>query len=120
MPEPKPVSIGSTNLRPRGRRWKKIRFPCNPDTACRLSIGSARDPELVRVRNLSGIGISLVLSRPIPPGTVVTVDLWNPSRHVDCQVPARVVSLEPDSAGHFIMEGAFSRELSNEALKGLL
>ena len=120
MRDPKPVSADSPNPFPRGRRWKKVRFPCSPETSCHLFTDPARSPESVRVRNLSGIGISLILSRPVAPGTLVTVDLWNPSRRVDCRVPARVVSLDQDSEGRFILEGAFTRELSNEALKGLL
>jgi hypothetical protein len=120
MPDPKPLSTGNPNPFPRGRRWKKTRFPCSPETCCQLFSDPARDPEAVSVRNLSGIGISLVLSHPIPPGTVVTVDLRNPSRQVDCRVPARVVSLERDPEGRFILEGTFTRELSNKALQGFL
>ena len=120
MPDPKPVSPDAPIPLPRGRRWKKIRFRCSPETYCHLFTDPARSPESVRIRNLSGIGISLILSRPIARGTQLTVDLRNPSRRVDCRVPARVVSLDQDPEGHFILEAAFTRELSNEALKGLL
>ena len=99
MSSPDPVSPVSSlssahpDHLPKGRRWKKVRQPCGPDTQCRLQASLESPPESVRIRNLSGFGISLILGRRLEPGTVLTLDLFNRPHRFDCQVTMRVVSV---------------------------
>ena len=105
---------------PKGRRWKKVRFPCGPHLSASLFLKPTGGPEPVTVRNLSGIGISLLLSDNLEPGTVGTLALVNRATGFGCQVAMRVVSSVPQPDGQIIGEAVFTRELRNVEVQGLL
>jgi hypothetical protein len=105
---------------PKGRKWKKIRFPSGPDTACRLFAGPEAAPVPVSIRYLSGMGISLILPGRMEVGPVVRIQLFNQGRQFQCQATVRLATLDELPDGTVVIEGSFSRELSNEELHGLL
>src|SRR5262249_4934266 len=120
MSTPVPSALVPPTVLPKGRRWKKVRFPCSSATTGQLLVSPEERSEPVIVRNLSGIGVSLVLSQWMKPGSLVTLALANTPRQFGCQVPMRVVSVEETSDGSFILEGAFARELRNVEVQNLL
>src|SRR5262245_844427 len=113
-----PASV--TPRLPKGRRWKKVRFPCGADLSANLFTNPDGIPERPVLRNLSGIGISFFLTRQLKPGLVVMVQLVNSVTAFGCQVPMRVVSCAAHADEQFLVEGAFSRELRNAEVQGLL
>jgi hypothetical protein len=105
---------------PKGRRWKKVRFPCGPDLSACLFHTPDELPEKATLRNLSGIGISFLLNHGLEPGMMVLVQLINSATAFGCQVPMRVVSSVAQPDDHFLVDGAFARELRNAEVQGLL
>jgi len=105
---------------PKGRRWKKVRFPGGPDLTAWLHTQPDELPAKAAVRNLSGFGISLFLNRDLEPGALITVDLVNATTAYHCQAPMRILSsvVQPDN--QFLVEGLFARELRNVEIQGLL
>ena len=71
------------------------------------------------IHTISAGGISLIVDRPIAPGSTVTLDLYHIARKFFCQLSVRVISLTEED-GTLVMRGAFERELTEEELQGLL
>jgi hypothetical protein len=116
-----PTSISAQPLVfPKGQKWKKVRFPCGPETACRLFAGTDRAPVVVSIGYLSGMGISLILPSRVHLGPVVAIELFNQARQFQCPATLKVVTLEQLPDGTVVVEGSFTSELSNEELHGLL
>jgi hypothetical protein len=105
---------------PKGRKWKKARYPCGPSTICRFCARPNQMPEAATIRNLSGVGISLLLGHRLERDTWVIVDLLNLSRKFNCQLNMRVTGTEEQPDGRWVVEGAFSRELRNSEFLELL
>lgn len=101
-------------------RRRATRYPCNLETANHLIAQLEGDVWPARVRNVSVTGISLVLARRVEPETVVNLELFNKVHHFYCKLPLRVVYILERADGTFMLGGAFSRDLTNEELQGLL
>jgi hypothetical protein len=98
---------------------KSVRFePKGPPP--RLIANLKGDPYPAKVRNISAGGISILTSRPVQLDTVIEVSLFNKSRNFDCTVPLRAIYLIDSPEGTYILGGAFTRELSDEEVRGLL
>jgi hypothetical protein len=105
---------------PKGRRWKKVRYAGRPELSACLRTDADVPPERAIIRNLSGFGISLFLEHDVEPGTFLVVELVNGTNAFHCAAPMRVVSSRAEAGEQFLVEGAFSRELRNAELQGLL
>lgn len=110
----------STVRPPGGERRCSGRFPCFPRITGRILLGQERRPEWVMVRNLSVAGVGLVLHSEIEPGQVVQVQFRHHLRRFACQVPVRIVYVEPHPSGVFVAGGAFARKLTGKEIVGLL
>jgi hypothetical protein len=105
---------------PKGRRWKKARYPGGPDLSALLYLNPDEAPADTSIRSLSGFGISLMLNRRLEPGSLVLIDLVNSATACRCQLPMRVVASVAQPDEQFLVEGAFGRELRNAEVLGLL
>jgi hypothetical protein len=113
--------------RPWSRRKRSVaerrraqRHLCTLDTSCRLVASVAGNAQIVRVRNISATGISLVLNGPIEPQTVLYIELLNRHTSFLCMIRLRVVYSVEHPNGLFIVGGAFLQQLTREQLTGLL
>jgi hypothetical protein len=100
------------------RQW--VRHAVGDEVTCHLQAGPAFDFWAVRVLNLSAGGISLVLDRLVPTGKVLTVELHHAGRGFSCQRPIRIIYTFKDSSGAFTVGGAFSPDLSEQDIQGLV
>jgi hypothetical protein len=105
---------------PKGRRWKKARYPGGPDLSAFLHSNPAEAPAKVSIRSMSGFGISFLLNRGLEPGSLMQIDLINSATAFHCQAPMRIVASVAQPDEQFLVEGAFGRELRNAEVLGLL
>ena len=71
----------------------------------------------VRVRNISATGISLVIARPIDPGTIFKIELRSVARNVTRPLKVHVVYCIEHPCGELILGGRFAEVLSNDELR---
>jgi hypothetical protein len=101
-------------------RRRSQRFPCTLDTSCRLVAAVVGDPHILRVRNISAGGISLIFDKPVEPETMLYVELLNRPRSFLCMIRMRVLYCVEHPQGAFIVGAHFIPELSPEQMDGLL
>jgi PilZ domain len=93
-------------------RRQSARFLCGAWTSGRVLSSGGEEREVLAVFNLSAGGVRLVLRNHFDPDTVESVRLTHSLRDFECQVPMKVVYVEPYPNGHFILGGSFTRELT--------
>jgi hypothetical protein len=101
-------------------RRRAQRHLCTLDTSGRLVASLAGNTQIVRVRNISASGISLVLNGPVEPETTLYIELLNRPSSYLCMLRLRVVYSVEHPNGLFIVGGAFLQRLNAEQLTGLL
>lgn len=89
-------------------------------TSDRLMASLRGNSAVVRVRNLSATGISLVLPHAVEAETVLPLELLNLGRMFICKVDMRVVYTLEHPSGDWILGCAFLRKLTDEELQALL
>ncbi|MCS6852681.1 MAG: PilZ domain-containing protein [Gemmataceae bacterium] len=104
---------------PPPERRAATRYLYNPNATCLLTATIDDDPWLVRVRNISLTGISLLTDRPVEAGRVVNLELRNPLRHLACRVPTQVLYVVEHPSGDWILGCKFVTELTPEQLRAL-
>jgi hypothetical protein len=72
------------------------------------------------VQNISLGGINLILDRIVPSGKVVPVELHHRGRGFSCQRQMRVIYNIQDPRLGLVAGGAFSQELTDQEIRGLL
>ena len=117
----RPVPSSPNSPDPGGiERRASTRYPCNLATSCRLIAAVEGDDWPGRVRNISGGGVSLVLSHPVDAGTLLAVELRSMTRNFSRAVQVRVVYCIEHPSGDYILGGAFTQPLSDDELKAFL
>jgi len=71
------------------------------------------------VLDLSKGGVSLFRDHHLNPGEVVTLSLHHIPREFVCELPVRLVLAE-ECLGAYLLGAAFTRELTDEEMAGLL
>jgi hypothetical protein len=76
---------------------------------------------LAKIRNISPEGISLILNRPVEPGTVLSVDIIDTkTNRFSRTLEVRVIYAVEHPTGDWIMGGTFGTKLTNEELQNFL
>jgi hypothetical protein len=101
-------------------RRASTRYPCNLVTSCQLIAAVEGDAWPIRVRNISVGGVSLVISRPVEPGTLLSVELRSTTRNFIRSVHVRVIYCIEHPSDDYILGGAFTQPLSDDELKAFL
>ncbi|HEV3204649.1 MAG TPA: PilZ domain-containing protein [Gemmataceae bacterium] len=114
--------VGNANSQPTPaiERRRALRYGCNLEVFSKLIAQVDGDTWPAKVRNISVTGISLIVGHRLDLETLVNVELYNKSRKFLCQVPLRILYVLEKQDGNFIIGAAFTRELSQEELQGLL
>jgi hypothetical protein len=71
------------------------------------------------VVDLSKVGIRLFCDHRLKPGEVVVLSLHHIPRRFVCEVPVRI-ALAEEFEGAFLLRAAFTRELTDKEMAGLL
>jgi hypothetical protein len=112
-----PVAV----TKPTGKDLRRHpRFDCGPYTFSLFQVERDMPPELAGVRNVSQSGIALITKRPLEPGTLVTVNLFNARRNIAFRVVMRVVYAKPQDDGLYCVGGPFTDEISQEEVQWLV
>jgi hypothetical protein len=94
-----------------------VRYPGNPDASCQ-TIAAPGGICPAWVRDISAVGVALLIGREFKPGTVLTIELINDHQGVSCALRARVVhTLELPPDGRWLHGCAFERPLTDEELR---
>jgi hypothetical protein len=102
-------------------RRRTRRYPCNLDgSPCLTATLEGGEAQQVRVRNISGGGVSLVFERFIEPQSVLMVKLSNEAQNFSCRLKIRVAYSLEHPNGEWIVGGAFTRKLTEHELRALL
>jgi hypothetical protein len=109
--EPEPKAI---------ERRASTRYPCNLATSCRIVASLAGEPLPARVRNISIGGLSLVLTHPSDPGTLMAIDLRSMTRNITHSVQIRIIYTIEHPSGDWIAGAAFVQPLTDEEVKAFL
>lgn len=89
------------------------RFPTDLSTACRLVTDHATMP--ARIRNVSRVGINLLVDRAIEPGEMLQIDLPQNNGHPETVVLACIMHCS-EQGNQFSLGCMFSDELGDEEL----
>jgi len=93
----------------------------NLATHHRLVAAVGDDFVLAKIRNISPEGISLILSRPVESGTVLSVDLIDTkTNRFSRTLQVRVLYSVEHPTGDWILGGAFASKLTAEELQTFL
>jgi hypothetical protein len=60
------------------------------------------------------------VNQPLEPGKIMNTELSRPSKFWCSEVPLRVIYALSHPNGEYVVGGAFTRQLTNEELLGLL
>jgi hypothetical protein len=109
--EPEPSGI---------ERRASTRYPCNLATSCRLVASLPGEPVPARVRNISVGGVSLVLTHPFEPESLVSIELRSMARGVVHPVQVRIIYSIEHPSGDWILGASFVDPLGDDELKAFL
>jgi hypothetical protein len=94
-----------------------VRYPGNRDASCQTFVSPAGICP-AWVRDISAVGVALLVNREFAPDTVLTIELNNAARGVSCVLRARVVhTLELPPDGRWLHGCAFERTLTDAELR---
>jgi len=108
-PEPKPGEEGFEDRRVHPRQLSNI------DTTWRLITDSSHT-FYGRIRNISRMGMNLLVYRAVRDGSMIQIDLPRPDGSPGTIVLACVVRVIPEETGNWALGCTFSIELDDEAL----
>jgi hypothetical protein len=113
-----PSVLPSKNGSALGReRRVAVRYPGNPDAACRAYAPSAGIYS-AWVRDISATGVALLIGYEFEPGSLLTIELENAEQGVGSVLRARVVyALEVPPDKRWLHGCAFERPLTDEELR---
>jgi len=114
-----PTVLPSNDHSPVGGLDRRValRYPGNRDASCQ-TFASAGGLCPAWVRDISAVGVALLISREFAPGTVLAIELNNTPQGVSCMLRARVVhTLELPPDGRWLHGCAFERPLTDEELR---
>jgi len=92
------------------------RFAGNLATSCRVTVAVRRSTIEARVRNISAGGISLIVSQPAAPGSLVQIDLRHTQRNYRRGLELRVLYCIEHPSGEWILGGSYLEGLSTDEL----
>src|SRR5438128_11892655 len=104
MSEPSLTLQAESVVQPRVRE-RRIAVPYLLDqrTPCQVPVSLESRVWQAEIRNLSECGIGLLLSQQLEPGTLLALELQNPSANLCRTLLAVVVYSEPDTQGDWLV-----------------
>ena len=116
--------MNTTSQRPRPRpaleRRKWIRHCPGTRTVCRLVLDGTVAVWALQVCDVSVGGTCLVLDVLLPRGSILLLELHNPTCRFSCRRQARLTHIEDGPGGNFTTRWVFSYDLTYAEADGLL
>jgi PilZ domain len=75
---------------------------------------------IAMVKNISAVGVALVVRHRIKPGTVLVIKLQSGNLHISRPLPVRVMNIHEYSEDSWLIGCAFVRKIREEDLQSLL
>jgi hypothetical protein len=100
-------------------RRQAERFPVNADTSCPFLSPVAEDFGPVRIKDISMVGVGLVLRTRIEAGTLLAVTLSNSAKGFTKTVLVRVAHATATTGG-FLVGGTFTVPLTYQEMSTLV
>ncbi len=97
-----------------------VRYQCAPATPGRVVLAADYEFQRAWVLDLSTQGVGLSMSRPVNPGTTLSIRLKSSTEHKIYDLPAHVIHATPMPAGDFRVGCRLERALTAEDLDALL
>jgi hypothetical protein len=94
-----------------------VRSPCDLEMGCHAVEEADPEPLQVKVLNLSAGGAGLLVSQPVEPGTLLSLDL--PANEGPMTILGCVVYVSPRGEGEWVIGCNFANELPVETLQAL-
>ncbi|HEY1859036.1 MAG TPA: PilZ domain-containing protein [Gemmataceae bacterium] len=101
-------------------RRTAVRHCCPLEVACRLTGAPREESWMARVRDLSELGIGLVLAYPLGPGMALTLEVPFPGEEEPRLLGVCVVHSTPREEGGFAVGCVFEDRLRRKDLRALL
>jgi hypothetical protein len=101
-------------------RRAAIRHCCPLEVACRVTGARPEESWMTRVRDLSELGIGLVLAYPLSPGTSLTLEVPFPGENEARLLGVCVVHSSPRDEGGYAVGCVFEDRLRRKDLRALL
>jgi hypothetical protein len=98
-------------------RRRVPRYPSDLETTCKPLVSRDGSSWLAQIRDISTLGIGLVLQRRFERGTLLVMDLENPARNISRNVVARVVHTTALPLGQWLLGCVFTKELDADDLQ---
>ncbi|HEX5271162.1 MAG TPA: PilZ domain-containing protein [Gemmataceae bacterium] len=98
---------------PRERR-ATVRYPSSLLGSCRTLHARENDLWTARVRDISTVGIGIVLRRRFEPGTVLAVEPLGPHEQTPSCLMVQVVHATAQPGGHWLLGCRFIGEISDD------
>jgi len=115
------LSPAAAATKPTGRgRRRHPRLDCGPYTFCLFQACADTPLEVAGVRNVSQSGIALITQRPLQPGALVTLNLFNAQRNIAFRLWMHAVYVNAQDDGLYHVGGAFTEEISAEEVQWLV
>jgi hypothetical protein len=118
--EPKEAEEPRTADLAASERRGAMRHCCPLEVACRVTGAPREESWMARVRDLSEMGIGLVLAYPLKPGTSLTLGVQFPDEKEPRLLGVCVVHSTPRDEGGFAVGCVFEDRLRRKDLRALL
>jgi hypothetical protein len=104
----------------RRERRVAVRFRCSATTPCPFTILDQPGNQTARVRDVSIVGVGLLVRRRVMPGTPVTLMPERPGGGTPLALQARVVHATQRDGADWLVGCVFTRPLTDEELEAML
>mgnify|MGYP001569996043 CR=1 FL=1 len=104
-------------LAPRNHR-ATVRYRCAPATTGKLYLAGDLEYQRAWIVNLSQRGLGATMTRPLPIGACITIQMRGP--HGVVELPAQVVQVTCQNPSEWLIGCELVRPLSNDELETLL
>jgi hypothetical protein len=116
-----PQELPSAPVADRADRRASVRYPCSPQTLCRIPRPLSHEACLpATVRDVSTGGISVIVAQWFGPGSLLRIDLENTARGFSRTLFAQVMHAALQGDGRWFIGCALLHQLSPDELRALL
>lgn len=105
---------------PNIERRAALRQLCGRDTLCRVICLVRRPPVAGVIRDISTTGIGLLMEKPVPPGTFLSVDVSRQNAEVEQPLTVRVVRFRRQENGQWLIGCSMLQPLSPDQVDDLI
>jgi hypothetical protein len=117
-----PTLLAAAGFPPPAQRERRVavRFRCSATTPCPVTTDDQPQGLAARVRDVSVVGVGLLLSCRVVPGALLTLTPERSNGGASCALPARIVHATRRDGNDWLVGCVFTRPLSDAELEAML